>query len=102
MKDNNGDKPSRAIGNLNGGWQLLFKLALATYPFVVGGCAWIFQVLREHDNRLTKVEATTFSVDYRSQLVMDIGVLKDGAISRDRRLDQIERKLDEVLKEVRR
>jgi len=86
--------------SMNGGWQLLFKLVLVTYPLVVSCGAWVFQVLREHDGRITRIESTTFSVDYRSQLVTDIGVLKDGAVTRDRRLDQIDRRMESIDKKL--
>lgn len=87
--------------NLGGGWAILFKVALATYPLVVGLGVWVFNVLRDHDQRLARVESTTFSVDYRTQLITDIGVLKATSQDNSRRLDRIEQAISNIEKVVK-
>lgn len=34
-------KESHRIGSLNGKWAMLFKLALASYPFVLAWAVWV-------------------------------------------------------------
>ena len=100
MTNDNGDKPARSVGNMNGGWAILFKICLATYPLVVGGCAYLFQLLRDHDQRIIRLEATNISVDYRVQLMGDIQVLKTKTEAVERRIEAVDKKLGDLLERV--
>lgn len=57
---NESEDMSHKIGQLNGKWAMLFKIALASHPFVIALMVWIVgetfanKAFRESDERFTK------------------------------------------------
>lgn len=62
MSERGGEHPGK-IGQLNGKWALLFKVALASYPFVIAWAVWMTHnqyednAFRMSGERFTKTDA---------------------------------------------
>ena len=60
---------SNKVGDLNGKWSLLFKLALATYPMVLGWSGWVtVEMITMKANRFTIQDGIAQHEQYRTEL----------------------------------
>lgn len=55
--DESPKRPARTIGGMNGGWGVMFKIALATYPFVLGWGVYMTQAQSSTDAKVEVLEA---------------------------------------------
>lgn len=50
----------RTIGNMNGPWAILLRIALVSHPFVIGWLVWVtseqFRDINHRENAVTKVD----------------------------------------------
>lgn len=59
--------PNASIGELNGGWKMLFKFCLVLFPPLCAVVGYSAVVLRDHDQRLMRIE----SVQQDRQMLVD-------------------------------
>lgn len=75
---NSGDatapKRGTVIGEMNGPWALVFRIALATYPLLLAWCIWVTvqtfesKAFREHGGRFTTTDAEMMRREFDAKL----------------------------------
>lgn len=82
--------PPKLIGQLNGPWSVLFRIALATYPMVLAWSIWvtanIFSLIAFRDNgeRFTKSDGAALE----ARVVERISAISERAVRIEAKLDK--------------
>lgn len=88
---------SSSIGNMNGKWAVMFKLALAVFPIVCGVLSGSVKYVYDHELRIRYIENTRLSADDVKAVRNDISNAKHDITAIESRMDRLESKIDKLI-----
>ena len=87
----------RSIGQMNGKWAVMFKLALALFPVVCGVLSGSVKYVYDHELRIRYIESTRFTPEDIKSYATDVTNAKRDISNIEHRIDRIEAKIDRLI-----